>query len=101
MWMGEDGSLHEGICRDFPTWGAETRGQITDWERLGWRWQRQWSPRDLRGFPMSVCGADLGARKVIPVRNPAGEKLFPARWVVLDKHFEACDFYCCLKQKRL
>lgn len=47
---------------------------------------------------MSACGADLGVKRVTPVRNPAGKKLFRARLVVLDKHFEACDFCCCLKQ---
>lgn len=32
-----------------------------------------------RGFPLSVCGADLGPQRVI-TRNPAGKKkLFPAR----------------------
>lgn len=27
MWMGEDGNLYEGICRDFPTWGAAPTGR--------------------------------------------------------------------------
>lgn len=48
-------------------------------------------PRSLgRGFSLSVCGADLGAKRVIVRRNTAGKKLLPAR----DKHFEACDFCC-------
>lgn len=43
-----------------------------------------------RSFSLSVCGADLGAKRVIVRRNTAGKQLLPAR----DKHFEACDFCC-------
>lgn len=32
-----------------------------------------------RGFPLSVCGADLGAKRVIPRRNPAGKKPIPCQ----------------------
>ena len=28
---------------------------------------------------MSVCGADLGAERVIPRRNPAGKKAIPCQ----------------------
>lgn len=79
MWMGEDESLR---LQRFPSWGSRNKGprrSIADWESLGWRWQRQWSPKDLRGSPMSACGADLGVKRVIPVGNPAGKKAIPCQ----------------------
>lgn len=51
-----------------------------------------------RGFPLSVCEADLGAKRVIPRGDPAAKKAIPCQVGGLDKHFEACDFCCCMNQ---